>query len=100
MNANELVNQQSERIPNPSVPANRPNIDPEPDFRLNRWLVYFASGTDWSSVGEFVATDATSAIERAVEVFGEASAYRAELIPWDCAPLLKPTQWPARDVRR
>jgi len=51
-------------------------------------------------VGEFVPTDAPSAIESAVEVFGEASTYRAEMIPWDAAPLLKPDQWPSREVPR
>jgi hypothetical protein len=60
------------------------------DFRLGRWLVSFASGTKWYSVGEFVALDAAAAIERAVEIFGPASDYRAEEIPWDTAPLPKP----------
>jgi hypothetical protein len=41
-------------------------------------------------VGEFVALDAQAAIDRAVEVFGTASDYRAEEIPWDAAPLPKP----------
>jgi hypothetical protein len=57
------------------------------DFRLRRWLVSFASGARWYSVGEFVARDAQPAIERAVEIFGTASDYRAEEIPWDAAPL-------------
>jgi hypothetical protein len=74
--------------PDSDSPAS--SAGPEPDHRLSRWLVSFASGSDWSDVGEFVATDAASAIERAVEVFGAASAYRAEKIPWDAAPLAKP----------
>ena len=60
------------------------------DFRLHRWLVSFASGTGWYAVGEYVALDAQAAIGRAVEVFGTASDYRAEEIPWDAAPLPKP----------
>jgi hypothetical protein len=60
------------------------------DFRLRRWLVSFASGPGWYPVGEFVALDAQAAIDRAVEVFGTASDYRAEEIPWDAAPLPKP----------
>jgi len=84
-------------VTNPSIES---KAAPEPDFPLNRWLVYFASGADWSNVGEFVATDATSAIERAVEVFGEASAYRAEMIPWDAAPLFKQERGPRRDAKR
>lgn len=60
------------------------------DCRLRRWLVSFASGRGWYAVGEYVALDATSAIDRAVEVFGTASDYRAEEIPWDAAPLARP----------
>ena len=60
------------------------------DFRLRRWLVSFASGPGWYPVGEFVALDAQAAIDRAVEVFGTASGYRAEEIPWDAAPLPRP----------
>ena len=60
------------------------------DFRLCRWLVSFASGPGWYPVGEFVALDAQAAIDRAVEVFGTASDYRAEEIPWDAAPLPRP----------
>ena len=60
------------------------------DFRLRRWLVSFASGPGWYPVGEFVALDAQAAIDRAVEVFGRASDYRAEEIPWDAAPLPRP----------
>ena len=57
---------------------------------LHRWLVSFASGPGWYPVGEFVALDAQAAIDRAVEVFGTASDYRAEEIPWDAAPLPRP----------
>jgi hypothetical protein len=83
MNAEDLAS----RTRNASAPSTPLNDGPGPDFRLHRWLVYFASGSDWSGVGEFVAADATSAIERAVEVFGQATAYRAEQVPWDAAPL-------------
>lgn len=61
---------------------------------LRRWLVSFASGPGWYPVGEFVAQDARGAIDRAIEVFGAASDYRAEEIPWDAAPLSK-VNWPA-----
>jgi hypothetical protein len=57
------------------------------DIRLSRWLVSFASGAEWYPVGEYVALDSAAAIERAVEIFGGASDYRAEEIPWDAAPL-------------
>jgi len=60
------------------------------DLRLRRWLVSFASGQGWYAVGEYVAPDAQAAIERAVAVFGTASDYRAEEIPWDAAPLPRP----------
>ena len=60
------------------------------DFRLRRWLVSFASVSGWYAVGEYVALDAQAAIDRAVEVFGTASGYRAEEIPWDAAPLPRP----------
>jgi hypothetical protein len=60
------------------------------DFMLRRWLVSFSSGRQWYPVGEFVAQDAQTAIDRAIEVFGSASDYRAEAIPWDAAPLPKP----------
>ena len=60
------------------------------DFRLSRWLVSFASGREWYPVGEYVAVDSQAAIDRAVEIFGSASDYRAEEIPWDAAPLLRP----------
>jgi hypothetical protein len=60
---------------------------PEDAASLRRWLVSFASGQGWYAVGEYVALDAQAAIDRAVEVFGTASDYRAEEIPWDAAPL-------------
>jgi hypothetical protein len=65
------------------------------DLKLRRWLVSFGSGPGWYPAGEFIALDATSAIERAVEIFGRASGYRAEEIPWDVAPLPKvnPFHW-------
>src|SRR5215472_7485904 len=65
---------------------------PEDAVSLYRWLVSFASGPGWYLVGEFVALDAQAAIDRAIEIFGSASGYRAEEIPWDAAPLprLKP----------
>jgi hypothetical protein len=64
------------------------------EFQLRRWLVSFASGREWYPVGEYVALDATSAIDRAIEVFGSAADYQAEEIPWDAAPLprLKPRE--------
>ena len=64
---------------------------PEDAVSLRRWLVSFASGPAWYPVGEFVALDAQAAIDRAVEVFGTASGYRAEEIPWDAAPLPRPS---------
>jgi len=73
-----------------SKPAAGSGARPEADFQLHRWLVYFASGSEWSSVGEFVAPDESTAVERARGLFGEASAYRAEKIPWDCAPFHRP----------
>jgi hypothetical protein len=60
------------------------------EIKLRRWLVSFSSGRQWYPVGEFVALDATSAIDRAIEVFGTASDHRAEEIPWDAAPLPRP----------
>jgi hypothetical protein len=63
---------------------------------LHRWLVSFASGPGWYPVGEFVALDAQAAIDRAVEVFGTASDYRAEEIPWDAAPLPRPVPGPKK----
>lgn len=93
MNADESTDHSPEALKYPSVPSTESKSNREADLRLNRWLVYFASGTYWSSVGEFIATDATSAIELAVEVFGDASAYRAEMIPWDAVPHVKPNRW-------
>ena len=72
---------------NPDRPPATGSSPAEPVFQLNRWLVHFASGTEWSSVGEFVAADAAAAVERARAVFGDATDYRAEQIPWDAAPL-------------
>jgi hypothetical protein len=84
MTADEPVRHSTDRTPKPSTPS------ADPEIRLYRWLVYFASGPEWSSVGEFVAPNATAAVERAKEVFGDASDYRAERIPWDAAPLSRP----------
>jgi hypothetical protein len=61
----------------------------EPATRLRRWLVSFSSGREWYPVGEVAALDATSAIDRAVDVFGAATDYQAEEIPWDAAPLVR-----------
>jgi hypothetical protein len=69
--------------------------DAEISFKLSRWLVHFRSGDEWYSVGEYVAPSSERAIERAIDVLGNAAAYRADQIPWDAAPLSK---WPlARD---
>jgi hypothetical protein len=51
------------------------------DFRVRRWLVSFASGQEWYTVGEYVALDAQAAIERAIDVFGPAADCHAEEIP-------------------
>ncbi len=59
----------------------------EPEVSLHRWQVLFASGDSWYAVGEFIAVDAAAAIERAIEVIGPGSAYCAQEIPWDAAPL-------------
>jgi hypothetical protein len=69
------------------VQAQSPSEDA---VNLHRWLVSFASGPGWYAVAEYVALDAQAAIDRPVEVFGTASGYRAEEIPWDAAPLPKP----------
>jgi hypothetical protein len=61
----------------------------EASIKLSRWLVSFASGREWYPAGEFLALDAASAIERAIEIFGCASDCQAEEIPWDAAPLPK-----------
>jgi hypothetical protein len=58
------------------------------EFHLRRWLVSFASGGEWYPVGEYVALDATSAIEQAIAVFGAAVGYQAEEMPWDAARLV------------
>src|SRR5262245_5705654 len=92
----EPITQPTGRISNPPTRSPESKADADLDFRLSRWLVYFASGETWYRVGEFVAADASSAIERAVAVFGEASSYRAEEIPWDAAPLWKPNAGPTR----
>ena len=89
MNAIESISRSSDQVERQPVPWTGSSADGERDLHLHRWLVYFASGTDWSRVGEYVATDAKSAIKQSVEVFGAASDYRAEMIPWDCAPLMK-----------
>jgi hypothetical protein len=65
-------------------------------FKLSRWLVTFSSGHEWYPVGEFVAASASSAIDRAIAVFGEAADYRAEEIPWDAAPLPRMPMAPVR----
>jgi hypothetical protein len=85
----------------PDSPAGPPEAaaDVAGDFKLSRWLVEFASGGTWYGVGEFVAADAASAIGRAVAVFGEASAYRAEEVPWDAAPLWRSGGWPKESRR-
>jgi hypothetical protein len=82
-----------ENYAEPEGLANSPNQE---EIRLYRWLVSFSSGRDWYPVGQYAALDATSAIERAVEVFGEAAAYQAEEIPWDAAPLVR-LKAPARE---
>ena len=67
--------------------------------QLRRWLVSFASGRGWYAVGEYVALDAQAAIDRAIEVFGAAAGYRAEEIPWDAAPLVRPNAPAPREPR-
>ena len=62
-------------------------IPREDEIQLRRWQVYFASGPGWYPVDEYVAPDATAAIERAIAIFGEGEGYRAEEIPWDAGPL-------------
>jgi hypothetical protein len=67
------------------------------DIRLNRWLVYFASNPGWYPVGEFIAADATSPIERAIEVFRHGLAYRARRDSLGCrAPAQSKEQRPRR----
>jgi hypothetical protein len=74
-----------------SIPAG--NLPPAPDantdWRVRRWHVSFRSGEGWYPVGEFLAHDAATAIDRAVEVFGPGEQYQAEEIPWDAAPFSK-----------
>jgi hypothetical protein len=65
--------------------------------QLSRWLVSFASEAGWYPVGEFIALDATAAIERAIEVLGSGAGYQAEEIPWDAAPLSKANRSAVRD---
>lgn len=65
------------------------DLTDRPDWRLHRWQVSFRSGDQWYPVGEYIALDGTSAIERAIEVLGHGTEYRAEEIPWDAAPLSK-----------
>jgi hypothetical protein len=62
----------------------------EAAIRLRRRLDSFPSGREWYPVGEFAALDATSAIDRAIEVFGSALDHRPEEIPRDAAPLPSP----------
>lgn len=94
MRTHEPITQSPAGMPSESKPLSETNA--EIDIKLSRWLVYFASGETWYPVGEFVAADAATAIERAVAVFGESSACRAEEIPWDAAPLWKPGGRPPR----
>ena len=68
----------------------KPDPCGEPAIRLRRWLVSFSSGRAWYPVGEFAALDATAAIDRAVDIFGAATNYQTEEIPWDAAPLRGP----------
>jgi hypothetical protein len=73
------------------VPSETSEPGGSEQFKLRRWLVSFGSAQDWYPVGEFVALDVDSAISRAIEVFGAATRYQAEEIPWDAAPLPKLT---------
>jgi hypothetical protein len=74
-----------------SVNEHEENAADREECKLHRWLVSFASESGWYPVGEFVALEASVAIDRAVEVFGPGAAYQAEMIPWDAAPLFKAT---------
>jgi hypothetical protein len=78
----------SELTPRDRAQVQIPHTE-ESSVNVSRWLVSFASGQEWYPVGEFLALDGASAIERAVEIFGGASDSRAEEIPWDAAPLPK-----------
>jgi len=64
----------------------------EVDCTLHRWHVSFRSGASWYGIGEFVAVTAEAAVERAIEIFGAAEEAKAEQIPWDAAPLSRPSQ--------
>jgi hypothetical protein len=81
-----------------SCSDNQAKIDDVTDaaVKLSRWRVSFASGAGWYPVGEFLALDAATAIERAIEVFGPGVGYQAEEVPWDAAPLFKA---PASDCK-
>ena len=63
----------------------------ELDCRLRRWHVSFRSGKSWYGIGEFVSVTAEAAIERAIDIFGAAEEAKAEQIPWDAAPLPRPS---------
>jgi hypothetical protein len=78
----------------PETPPATSLPDEAAEFKLRRWYVSYRSGSSWYPVGEFVALDAATAIERAVEIFGPGEQYQAEEIPWDAAPLsrTKPTR--------
>jgi hypothetical protein len=67
-------------------PMNQAGASGAEEVQLRRWQVSFASGRVWYPVGEFVALDAKSAIDRAIDIFGSAADYLAEEIPWDAAP--------------
>jgi hypothetical protein len=87
MTENEPTSPPPAAIKLPASPEGYSSTDSETSFKLSRWLVTFSSGRDWYPVGEYVAVSATSAIERAIAVFGSAADYRAEVIPWDASPL-------------
>jgi hypothetical protein len=70
----------------------RTEAEAELDCTLHRWLVSFRSGTRWYGIGEYVALTAEAAIERAIDIFGPAEEAKAEQIPWDAAPLPRPSQ--------
>jgi hypothetical protein len=74
---------------NDEGPTGVPDIADRTDWRLHRWQVSFQSGDRWYPVGEYIAVDGPAAIERAIEVLGQGTAYRAEEIPWDAAPRSK-----------
>jgi hypothetical protein len=72
----------------------------EAAIRLRRWLVSFAPGRACYPVGEFAALDATSAIDKAIEVLGAGADYQAEETPWDAAPLARLNPLPSGDAVR